>query len=299
MKLGDLLALFTLASLWGGSFLFMRIAGPSLGPVMTIELRVVLATLALWSYASVIKHRPTILNKWKEFLFMGAINAAIPFVLITTAELTLPSSLASILNATTPIFTAMIAWIWLKESFGLNKSIGLLAGITGVIILVGWSPLSLNGNALLSVLFSLSAALCYGIAGIFTAKRLKGIPPLDLAIGQQTAASLLLLPFAAMNIPTAMPSQAVVISILGLAIFSTAIAYLLYFRLVNNIGPVKTLSVTFLVPMFGVLWGYIFLQEPLRLSTFAGMAVIFISIMFVTNLLPKFARKTMKRIKQS
>ena len=288
MKFADLLALITLAALWGGSFLFMRIAGPALGPFVTIELRVVLAAIVLLSYAAIIKHRLVILYKWKEFLFIGPFNAALPFVLITTAELTLPASLASILNATTPVFTALIAWIWIKEPFGLKKSIGLVVGIIGVVILVGWSPVALTDDTLISVSFSLLAAFCYGIAGIFIAKSFKGVPSLDLAIGQQLAASLVLFPFAVMNLPTEVPSSAVIISILGLAIFSTALAYLLYFRLVKNIGPVKTLSVTFLVPIFGVLWGYIFLHESIGVSTLIGMAVIFISIIFVVNLGPKF-----------
>ncbi|HWJ02954.1 MAG TPA: EamA family transporter, partial [Verrucomicrobiae bacterium] len=224
----NLLMLLTLAALWGGSFLFMRVAGPVLGPFMTIELRVGIAAIALFLYAATVKHRFNIRQKWKEFLVIGAINAAIPFVLITTAELSLSSSLASILNATTPIFTAIIARFWLKEGFGPQKILGLLAGVIGVMILVGWDPVPLTGKVLLSVSFSLIAAFFYGVAGIFSAKYLKGIKPIDLAIGQQTAAAILLIPFAATNTPAVAPSATVIYAVLGLALFSTACGYLLY-----------------------------------------------------------------------
>ena len=289
MKIRDLLTLLILAAVWGGSFLFMRVAGPVLGPFVTVELRVGIASVALFLYAVAIKHRPSILHKWKEFLVIGALNAAVPFVLITTAELYLTSSLASILNATTPAFTAVVAWIWIKEALGLKKITGLVIGVIGVVVLVGWSPIPLNGKILLSVAFSLTAALLYGIAGIYVSKVLKGIKPIDLAIGQQIAATLLLLPFALSDFPRKVPSLAVIVSILGLAVLSTAFAYLLYFRLLNNIGPVKTLSVTFLVPIFGTLWGYLFLHESVYVTTYVGMAVIFVGIMFVTNSWPSFS----------
>lgn len=283
MKLRDFILLVSLAAVWGASFLFMRVATPVLGPVVTIEFRVVIATLALLLYAVAIKHRPAIVKMWKEFLIIGALNAAIPFVLICTAELHLTASLASILNATTPMFTALVAWMWVKEPLGLKKFTGLLIGIIGVIILVGWSPVPMDKKILLSVLFSLLAAVFYGVGGIYAARTFKGIKPLDMAIGQQLAASLLLLPFSVTNLPATIPSAAVVFSVLALAVLSTSLGYLLYFALINSVGAVKTLSVTFLVPLFGIIWGAIFLKETVFFNTFLGMIVIFISIVFVTS----------------
>ena len=287
-----------LGSVWGGSFLFVRVAGPALGPFVTAELRVGIASVALLLYAVAIKHRLSILHKWKEFLVIGALNAAIPFVLIATSELNVTASLASILNATTPAFTAVVAWIWIKEALGLKKITGLIIGVIGVVILVGWSPIPLSGKLLLSVGFSLSAALFYGISGIYVSQVLKGIKPIDLAIGQQISATLLLLPLALSDFPTEVPSLSVIGSILGLAILSTAFAYPFYFRLLKNIGPVKTLSVTFLVPIFGTLWGYLFLQESIYVTTYLGMAIIFVGIMFVTNSWPNLSRKQKTDVSQ-
>ncbi|MGB8955415.1 MAG: EamA family transporter, partial [Tumebacillaceae bacterium] len=141
MSARDFASLLLLASVWGASFLFMRIAAPELGPFMTTELRVLIAALALLGYAAVIRYRSEFFQRWRQYLVIGALNAAIPFVLICTAELHVTASLAAILNATTPLFTAFVAWAWVKDPLSVKKIIGLLIGILGVAILVGWSPM--------------------------------------------------------------------------------------------------------------------------------------------------------------
>jgi drug/metabolite transporter (DMT)-like permease len=296
MNAKDFITLLVLASVWGASYLFMRIATPELGPFMTTELRVSCAALALLAYAAFIRYKPEFFKRWKQYLIIGAINAAIPFVLICSAELHVTASLASILNATTPLFTAFVAWAWVKDPLGVKKVIGLLVGILGVAILVGWSPIPVNATLLYSVAFSLLAALSYAFAGIYSSRTFKGVKPLEVAIGQQIGAGVLLLPLALLNLPDRMPSVPAVLSIAGLALLCTAMAYILYFRLINNVGPVKTLSVTYLVPIFGVLWGVLFLDEKVTLTTFVGLIVIFLSIMLVTNMLPG---KTKAKVKGS
>lgn len=293
MSTRDFASLLLLASVWGASFLFMRIATPELGPFMTTELRVLIAALALLGYAAIIRYRSQFFQRWKQYLIVGALNAAIPFVLICTAELHVTASLAAILNATTPLFTALVAWAWVKDPLGVKKIIGLLTGILGVAILVGWSPMPVDATLLYSVLCSLLAALSYAFAGIYSSRAFKGIKPLEVAIGQQIGASLLLLPLALIYWPDHMPSTPAVLSIAGLAILCTAMAYLVFFRLINNVGPVKTVSVTYLVPIFGVIWGVAFLHETVSLTTFIGLAVIFISIVLVTNMFPAKAKAKM------
>ena len=294
MSIRDFAILLVLASVWGASYLFMRIATPELGPFMTTELRVTLAALALLLYAAFARFKPEFFKRWKQYLLIGAINAAIPFVLICSAELHVTASLASILNATTPLFTAVVAWAWVKDSLGVKKVIGLLLGILGVTILVGWSPIPVDADLLMSVAFAMLAALSYAFAGIYSSRAFKGVKPLDVAIGQQIGASLLLLPLALLNLPDKMPSSTAMFSIAGLAVLCTAMAYFLYFGLISRVGPLKTLSVTYLVPIFGVLWGVLFLDETVSLTTFAGLIVIFISIMLVTNMLPSRAKANMK-----
>ncbi|GMA51045.1 hypothetical protein GCM10025857_24020 [Alicyclobacillus contaminans] len=174
MKPKDIIMLLLLAALWGGSFLFMRIGAPALGPVMLIELRVLLAGITLVGLALASRHRIHILHKWWQYLVLGAANAAIPFTLISYAELRLSAGLAAILNATTPMFTALVAWLWANEPFNLKKLSGVVLGILGVGVLVGWQSGGNGPHLWLSASFSLLAALSYGVAGVFSSRYFKG-----------------------------------------------------------------------------------------------------------------------------
>lgn len=284
MKVRDGGMLLLLAALWGASFLFIRIASPVLGPVVLMDLRVFIAGVALVFYAIIFARLPALWSRWKAYLLLGAINAALPFTLIAFAELRLPASLAAILNATTPLFTAIVAAIWLHDRLRVKKVIGLVVGVVGVGMLVGWSSLPLNTTLFLSVGASLAAACCYGIGGVYSKVAFKGTSPLALAVGQQLGAGLLLLPFAALKLPAALPPLPVLLAVLALALLSTSVGYLLYFHLMANVGPTNTLSVTFLVPVFGLLWGALFLGESLSLGWLVGLGVILLSLVFVTGI---------------
>ncbi|MGI8857055.1 MAG: DMT family transporter [Thermomicrobiales bacterium] len=254
MRMKDMVMLLLLAALWGGSFLFMRIAVPVFGPVVLAELRVGFAGIALLLYAAAITALPAFRAHGKKYLILGALNAAIPYTLIAAAELHLTASLASILNATTPLFTAIVAAVWLRDRLDMKKSIGLILGIAGVAILVGWSPLPLNATIVLSVGASFAAALSYALAGMFSKVAFVGMPPLALAI-----------------------------AVVALALLSTSLAYLLYFSLIASVGPMKTLSVTYLIPAFGIIWSALFLHERLRPGTLIGLAIILASVALVTG----------------
>ena len=290
MKAKDVVMLLILSALWGGSFLFMRIGAPVLGPLVLIELRVLLAAITLMLFALASRHRIRILHKWWQYLILGAINAAIPFTLIAYAELRLDAGSAAILNATTPMFTALVAWLWTKDPFTLKKFSGVVMGIIGVGILVGGGSSGHGSQLWLSASFSLLAAVFYGIAGVFSSRHFKGERPMDMAIGQQVAASVLLIPFSLTELPHTMPSRVVLFSVLGLAIFCTAVAYLLYFALIHRVGPVKTLTVTFLVPVFGVIWGGLFLMELVTIRLIIGLIIILVSVAFVVNIRFKKSR---------
>ncbi|MNC22273.1 putative DMT superfamily transporter inner membrane protein [compost metagenome] len=181
------------------------------------------------------------------------------------------------------MFTALAAWGTLGEKPGLSKSIGLIIGLLGVAVLVGWSPVPLEGKVLWSVFFSLGAALSYGFGGLYAARVGRGLAPLTLAAGQQLGAAVVLLPLAVIFAPRHLPSAAAVYSVLGLSLICTAVAYLLYFYLIQSVGAVKTVSVTFLVPVFGLMWGVIFLNEPVYINTVAGLVIILLSVMLVNR----------------
>ncbi|MCL6442492.1 MAG: DMT family transporter [Alicyclobacillus sp.] len=283
MKLREIVMLLILAALWGGSFLFMRIGAPALGPLVLVELRVLLAGITLVVFSLVSRHRIHIFHKWWQYLILGATNAAIPFTLISFAELRLDAGLAAILNATTPMFTALIAWLWTKEPFTTRKLYGVILGIVGVSVLVGWDGGGHKPHLWLFASFSLLAAIFYGVAGVFSSKHFKGEEPMDMAIGQQLGATLIMLPFSMATLPHQMPPSVVIFSVLGLAVLCTAIAYLFYFALIHSVGPLKTLTVTFLVPVFGVIWGGLFLGESMTARLVIGLLIILASVALMAN----------------
>ncbi|MFP3126738.1 DMT family transporter [Ectobacillus funiculus] len=286
MKLKDVLALLGLAGLWGASFLFIRIASPVFGPFLTIQGRVTVAAVALLLYLVLTKQSAQFQQLWKQYLIIGALNAAIPFTLIATAALHLTASMSAILNALTPLFTALVVWGWMKESLSLRKWFGIMMGICGVVILVGWSSMPFTTETLIAVCLAVLSTISYGFAGVYAKKAFTGVPPLSLATGQQAGASFLLLPFTLTHLPASTNSISTVAvwSVIGLALFCTAIAYLLYFYLIDSIGPTKTLSVTFLIPVFGMVWGSFFLHEQVTVGMVIGLLIILASVLLISDI---------------
>lgn len=280
----DLGALLLLSALWGASFIFIRVAVPALGPFALVELRVGLAAVALALCAALLGRLPKLRVRWKQFALLGMVNVAIPFSLISAAEINLTASLAAILNSTTVMFTAIVAAVWMGDALTARKIAGVVLGIIGVAVLVGWDPIAMNWAVVLSVGAMLAASLAYALGSVYAKRTFAGSPPLAIAIGQLTAASMLVLPLAAVSVPDQRPSTIVVLSVLGLALPSTAVAYMLYFRLISNVGPTSTSTVTLLVPLFGLLFGVVLLDEPVGLGTLTGLVLILSSVTLVTGL---------------
>ncbi|QYJ17105.1 hypothetical protein Rxycam_02943 [Rubrobacter xylanophilus DSM 9941] len=287
MNARDLGSLLLLGALWGGSFTFIRVATPALGPFLLMELRVLLATAVLAAGVLLVAGwRSDLLRRWRGFLVLGTLNAAIPFTLIAASEMRLTASLAAILNSTTPLFGALVAAVWMGERLGRGAVAGLFLGVAGVIALVGWSPLPASAGVLLAVAASLAASLFYGVGSVYAKLHFSGFSAPAMAVGQLGGASAVLLLPAAVTLPSTPPGRAVVLSVLALALLSTAAAYLLYFRLLASVGPTRTLTVTFLVPAFGVLFGAVFLDESLGPGSLLGLALILTSLALVTGILP-------------
>jgi drug/metabolite transporter (DMT)-like permease len=297
MKMKDFAALLGLAALWGASFLFIRIASPVFGPFLTIQGRVSIAAFALFLFLLLSKKAFYLKQKWKQYLMIGALNAAVPFTLIATAALYLPASLSSILNSLTPLFTALVIWGWMKEHLNIRKWVGTILGVIGVITLVGWSTITLTNEVILAIILSILSTISYGFAGVYAKKNFSAVPPLSLAFGQQLGASLLLLPFTFTQLPesTAQITSAAIWSVIGLALLCTALAYLLYFYLIENVGPTKTLSVTFLIPVFGIIWGSLFLKEEITTGIVAGLMIILGSVFFISDIQFKWGKRRIRR----
>jgi len=283
MRPRDFVGLTLLGALWGGAFLFIRVAVPTLGPFLLVELRVGLAVAVLVLYALAVGRVPKIRSRWRSFLVLGFFNSAVPFTLISAAEIYLTASLAAILNSTTVMFTAIVAAVWMGDALTGRKLFGIVLGIFGVTVLVGWDPLPLNGAVLLAVAAMLVASLSYALGATYAKHSFSGIPPVGMAIGQLTAATALLLPLSVVSVPEQAPSLAVALCVLGLALLSTVMAYLIYFRLIQNVGPTSTTTVTLLVPVFGLVFGVLLLDEPFGSGTLAGLVIILSSVVLITG----------------
>jgi len=288
----QLCGVFILAALWGASFLFMRIASPVLGPVFLIDARVIIAAAILFIFSKTVKNDFSFRAHWKKYLFLGAVNSAIPFTLIATATLKLTASLAAILNSMVPLFTALIASVWLKEEFNIKKAVGIILGLNGVVIIVGWNHISTDMEVITFAGLSITATLFYGIGNVYARKNCRDISSLNITLGQFTGASILLLPLALMNFPGEWPSLKVIFALVGLAVFCTSLAFILYFYLIKSVGSTGAASTLFLVPVFGTLWGVLLLDEAINLSAILGLAIILagISLINLTTYVPSVNR---------
>lgn len=284
MRFLDFVVLVFLAALWGGSFLFLRIASPVLGPVWLIEIRVLLASLALWSFVVKMGLTTEIKANFRSLFLVGCLNSAIPFLLISFATLSLPAGFTAILNATAPLFGTVVAFVGLKEKITVARAIGFALGFAGVTILVGWKSVSATPSVLLAIAAGLLAAMMYAIAGVYAKKYLSGIPPLALATGSQLGAAIFILPAMPFAVPASVPTATVVWVVLALALFSTALAYVLYFQLLERIGATKTLTVTYLIPLFAMIWGAIALQEPITKPMIWGCSLILLGTAIANEL---------------
>ncbi|HTR59482.1 MAG TPA: DMT family transporter [Casimicrobiaceae bacterium] len=270
----DLARLLLLAGLWGGSFAFIRVGAPALGAFWLAFARVSLAFLALLTLAVARRALPPFLPHWRRYAVIGVVNSALPFALYGFAEQHIGASTAAILNATSPFFGAIVAALWLRDPFTLPRLAGMTLGLAGVGLLVGWQPEPLTAATLLAILACLAAALSYGIASVYAKRQLQDVSSSAVALYSQLTAAIALAPALLFAPVPAAPTPLVAANVLALALASTALAYLLYFRLIASIGPARALTVTFLIPLFGVLWGTLFLGEPLAWNALAGCALI-------------------------
>ncbi|MEO8635685.1 MAG: DMT family transporter [Gemmatimonadales bacterium] len=283
MNLRQGVALIFLAAVWGASFLFIRVAAPVLGPFPLMAGRVVIASGALWLYGAMGRTPIALRPYWRRLLVLGLVHAAAPFALIATAEVHLSASMAAVLIATQPLCVALINGIWLNERMSLRQAAGLLLGLGGVGILLGWSPDALNRTGLWGVAACLMGAVCYAAGSLYAKRRLADAPVLTIALGQQLGAAVWLLVPAALTLPRAAPSLDAIAALLSLALLCTAVAYLVFFRLLGEIGVVRTSVVTYVIPIFGVAWGVIFLGERPTTGIIAGLACILGSLVLVNQ----------------
>jgi drug/metabolite transporter (DMT)-like permease len=281
MRAADTARLLLLAAIWGGSFLLLRMVAPVLGAMLTAESRVFVAGVALSIWMAIQGTR----TEWRRYalplLIVAITNSALPFAFFSYAALTLPSGYSAILNATAPLFSALFAAIFLGERLTPRKLIGLACGIGGVSFLVGLGPIAFDGHVGLAVASALSGALSYAIASAYVKGLKDPVPPTAMATGSQVLAALVLLPLVAVAPLPSRPDAQTITLILVSGVVCTAMAYLLYFRLIRDIGPVKALTVTFLVPLTALAWGAVVLDEAITLRTLVGGALVILATWLV------------------
>ena len=283
MKAKDIIRLLLLAAIWGSSYLFLRIAAPAIGISMTMGLRITIAALFMILVFSFLNQLPAYKLYWKQYLVLGMLNLVAPFALVTFAVANLNASIGAILNATTPLFTMIISSYWMKEKMSVRKLTGLFIGLMGLVILVGWIPIELNGRTILALAFSLLASLSYGIGAVYTRIKFRQSPPMQTATGQISAAALLVLPLLIFSNSSYDLNLNMAIVVLVLALICTALGYALYFKLISTIGSINASLVTMLVPVFSLIWGIVFLGETLTPGLLAGLALILGSLKLVLS----------------
>lgn len=290
MRPSDYGRLLALAAIWGASFLFMRIAAPAFGSVNTTFLRVFFALVGLAAMLLLLRTPMQFQGKLKSIMVLGIINSGIPFLMYAVAALWLPAGYSAILNATTPLMGALIGFSFFHETLTLRKWAGVMLGLVGIGLITTTGEVDLSGQLAIGVLACLIATACYGCAGFLTRRWVTERGGLDaklVAFGSQIGAVLFLLPFFGYTLATGpavdWAQPGVWASVLAVGFLCTAFAYLLYFRLIADISPLRSLTVTFLIPPFGILWGYLVLGETLTGGFVFGGAVVCLAVWLVTS----------------
>jgi drug/metabolite transporter (DMT)-like permease len=299
MSPADWALLLLLSVLWGGSFYFAKIAVPEIPPLTLALGRVGIAAAALIVVARLLAvpfpRDPVV---WKQFTVIAALNNAIPFTLLFWAQIHISIGLASILNATTPLFGVLVAHALTHDDrLTAGRVVGLIAGFIGVVLLIGPGLLSDLGADVLAEFACLAAACSYAFGAVL-ARRLRGVPPIMVASGQLTMSTMLLLPFVLLfDKPSAFftASHAALAALMGIALLSSALAYFIYFRLIARAGATNALLVTFLVPVSAILMGIVLLGENVSTRQLAGMTVIFIGIAAIDGRAGQFIARNLRR----
>jgi drug/metabolite transporter (DMT)-like permease len=283
MRPADTVRLVSLAAIWGASFLFMRIAAPVLGPALTAELRTLIAGVALAAWFALTGFDPQYRRWGRQYVIVGIVSSAVPFLLWAYAALSVTAGLLSVLNATSPMWGALCSAVLLRERLNARRITGLGIGVAGVVLLT--QPASQPDLHYPAIVAALVAAFCYGLIATYIKRWASDVPSRGMAAGSQLAAGILLIPFIALWPPpgaSGMENAAgAVASILALGLVCSALAYLLYFRLIADIGATGALTVTYLIPVFGVLWGVLFLGESVSAAMLAGAALVIVGTLLV------------------
>jgi drug/metabolite transporter (DMT)-like permease len=277
--------LVALSALWGASFMLIRMASPVLGPNVLAVLRIGMATVTLAILMRAMRHDwPS--GHWRELALIGFLSVALPFLLFAWAALQLPAGYSALLNSTAVVF-GMFASAWLKEdTLTLRKVVGCVCGFAGVSLIVGLGPVEPSAKVFLAALGCVAASACYGISTPLMKRALSRMQPLQIAAGLHAAAFVMLIPGAAWSWPQAHFTPMALLAVAIMGVVTSGIAYWMHIRILAHVSPVAAMSPTFMIPVFGVTWGHLFLGEQLSAGIFAGGALVLLASALITGFNP-------------
>ena len=288
MELKNWILLILLGSDWGSAFMFIKISADDFGPILLVNLRLLLAGALFLPFLLQKKYLAYFKSHFSGILILGIFSNAFPFTMFSYASLGATSNMLGILNGTTAFMTMVVAYFWLKESITPKQIFGIILGFLGILVLVNPA----NGSATLGASgFALVGALSYSFSGVYIQKYQLNANKFVLIGWAMLFGGLFLIPLSFFNLPDQMPDNNAIAALLWLGIVSTGIAYLGYIRLIEQIGAVRTSTVTYLLPVFSIIWVSIFLQEKITWIIFGGFIFVMIGMYFANNKTSKSLEK--------
>ena len=285
MKFKYFAQLIALSALWGASFMLIRIASPLLGPNVLAASRIGMATVTLAILMRVMRHRWP-LKHWRELALLGLLSVALPFLLFAWAALQLPAGYSALLN-TTAVVVGIFAAAWLKEdTLTVRKLVGCACGFAGVALIVGLGPVTPSPEVILAAVSCVAASACYGISTPLMKRAIKRMQPLEIAAGIHGVSLLMLLPGAAWSWPQAQFTSGALAAVVVMGVVTSGLAYWMHIRIMVHVSPVAAMSPTFMIPVFGVTWGHLFLGEQLSTGIYYGGALVLLASALVTGFNP-------------
>jgi drug/metabolite transporter (DMT)-like permease len=282
MRRADWARLLVLGALWGASFMFLRVLAPVIGAVPTAGLRVGVGGLAFLPYFALVRFRPRWRAHWVHYTVVGLFNVAAPMLLFSYAAVHIPASYSVIINSSTPLFGTLLAAVFLSQKLTVRGMAGLVVGMVGVALVAGSGSTGDGTTGFwLGIGACLVAAVCYALSGVYVKRRAHGVDPVGTAGCSQLLAGLVILPFWMTDLPGIPFTWPIVLNVLALAVLCTTIGFLLYFRLIADVGPARAMMVALLTPLFGVGWSALFLDERITWSVAGGCVLIIASAALV------------------
>ena len=286
MPISALTRLTLLGMIWGASFLFQRITVPVVGASFTAAIRLALSAIMLVFILRLLGRSLDLRRQWRAWLWLGTISAAVPFLCFAYAARSLPAGYMAVINATVPLLTVIFASLMWRVRPSWSKRIGVVVGLIGVGVLARYGSLGMNQQTLVAIGLCFIASALYAYSSLFIRQRHASVNPLVLAGSSQLGAAVAILPLGLLNLPTSLPSTGVIVSLLVLGLVCTGLAYVIYFRLISDVGSEKAVTNTFLVPVFAQFWGAMFLHERLTLVGALGFALVLLAVALVLEINP-------------